>query len=468
MVIRRRSDPNGKSRTRGADRSASSRWTPPLCANASSAPSVGSPTQRHRPCKASSRASPHSAAARSNGSTSASAPASSGRSDSSSVPPGAQPAFVAVRLRVNVRASRAVIWFVVIVPVLSEQITVVAPSVSTDSRCLTSAPRCAILVALIASESVSVGSSPSGTSATITPIPNKKPLRVGVPSPSATPKKATPAPIAKAAINRTARSRSTRSGVGRRWTSPVRRAMSPSRVRAPVATTTARAAPDVTYVPAKTSPGAASGSSPGSAHASAVRDIGTDSPVSVDSSTRSASACVTRASAEIRSPSTSTTTSPRTSSPAGIDTRRPSRRTVASTVSSSRSALVACSARSSCANEKTPFKTTTIAIAIASCGISPTNASTAATHSSSAKKCVSCASSRESELGPSGSGIAVRPVGREQSGGLVAVQPFGPRSHRAKDLVGGQRRETDDLALDVRRDGHPNPLLAPSMARAAA
>jgi hypothetical protein len=80
--------------------------------------------------------------------------------------------------------ARAVISLAVIVPVLSEKITVAAPRVSTDSSLRTSAPRLAILVALMDSDSDRVGSRPSGTSATMTPTANRNPS----PSSSETPK----------------------------------------------------------------------------------------------------------------------------------------------------------------------------------------------------------------------------------------------------------------------------------------
>ena len=73
--MRRRTESKGYSRTLGVRRSASSRSTPPLRANNCSAPSVGSPTQRHRPSDRSTRALPHNAAARRSGSTSSSASA---------------------------------------------------------------------------------------------------------------------------------------------------------------------------------------------------------------------------------------------------------------------------------------------------------------------------------------------------------------------------------------------------------
>jgi hypothetical protein len=57
------------------------------------------------------------------------------------------------------------------VPVLSVQITVAAPSASTEGRCRTRALRRAMRCAAMASESVTVGSNPSGTFATMIPMP---------------------------------------------------------------------------------------------------------------------------------------------------------------------------------------------------------------------------------------------------------------------------------------------------------
>ncbi len=62
------------------------------------------------------------------------------------------------------------ILFWVRVPVLSVQITVVEPSVSTDSSCLIRALREAILLEARLSARVTVGKRPSGTFATIIPI----------------------------------------------------------------------------------------------------------------------------------------------------------------------------------------------------------------------------------------------------------------------------------------------------------
>ena len=59
--------------------------------------------------------------------------------------------------------------FWVNVPVLSEQMTEVAPKVSTEDNFLTKAFDLAIRCTAIAKESVTVGSKPSGIKATIIP-----------------------------------------------------------------------------------------------------------------------------------------------------------------------------------------------------------------------------------------------------------------------------------------------------------
>jgi hypothetical protein len=64
----------------------------------------------------------------------------------------------------------AVIWFIVRVPVLSEQMQVVEPRVSMDSKFLTRTIFAAILFAARAITIVTVISRPSGTFATTIPI----------------------------------------------------------------------------------------------------------------------------------------------------------------------------------------------------------------------------------------------------------------------------------------------------------
>jgi len=64
---------------------------------------------------------------------------------------------------------------------LSLQITVVEPSASTAGRWRTSALRLAIRCVAMASDKVTVGSSPSGTLATMMPIANSRFSQAGSP-----------------------------------------------------------------------------------------------------------------------------------------------------------------------------------------------------------------------------------------------------------------------------------------------
>ena len=127
---------NGTSPTRGCSRRVSSTSRPPFAASTTSAPSVGSPM--HAPSRIT--ASFASAIGSMNGS-----------SDWSSTPRRAADAQDAAGRRVALAVDavatarrrtswRAVIWLSVSVPVLSEQIADVEPSVSTDRSRLTIAP----------------------------------------------------------------------------------------------------------------------------------------------------------------------------------------------------------------------------------------------------------------------------------------------------------------------------------------
>ncbi len=276
----------------------------------------------------------------------------------------------------GVQIDTTFIWFSVSVPVLSVQMKVVAPSVSTDSSRRTRAFCPAIRCAPMASDRVTVGSSPSGTSATVTPIPKMNPSEAGTPRASIRAKNPTPTAPAMIAIIRTRCAMSRSSGVAGRgcWVSL---AIPPSRVRAPVAATCAVTRPWTRKQPAKTS-------SP------AVASRGALSPVSVEVSTRADWASRHVMSAVIRSPATSMTTSPGTIRSAVTCCSWPSRRTVAYTGSRSRRPAAACSARFSCTNANTPLTSTTATMAAPRAGIPPTSARAAATQSSSAKKCTNC------------------------------------------------------------------------------
>ena len=100
-----------------------------------------------------------------------------------------------------------------------------------------------------------------------------------------------------------------------------RAAMRPSSVRMPVATTMTLASPPVQVVPLKTRSLAWSSGTPESAQ-SALRPAGTDSPVRVEVSTSIVPDSI-RASAEIRSPSSISSTSPGTSWTASTVTGAP-------------------------------------------------------------------------------------------------------------------------------------------------
>ena len=120
----------------------------------------------------------------------------------------------------GVKTSTAFIRFWVSVPVLSVQMKVVEPRVSTASRLRTSALRAAIRCAPMARDSVTVGSRPSGTSATVTPMANRKASRQEMPTKQGKKKNSTPMPRAIAAVTRTIRRSSSASGVGGASTSP--------------------------------------------------------------------------------------------------------------------------------------------------------------------------------------------------------------------------------------------------------
>ena len=233
----------------------------------------------------------------------------------------------------GVQTSTAFIRFWVSVPVLSVQMKVVEPRVSTASRFRTSALRCAIRCAPTARDSVTVGSRPSGTSATITPMANRNASRQEMPTKRESTKNSTPMPRAIAAVMRTIRCSSSASGLGGASTLPVRAAISASLVFPPVPATTPSAWPLTRKVPPKTV-------SPGILVSASL------SPVSIDSSTEQPAATASRRSAGTRSPATSRTASSGTSSVVWTLMTRLSRRTETMAGSSSRSLEAACWARS--------------------------------------------------------------------------------------------------------------------------
>ena len=206
--------------------------------------------------------------------------------------------------------------------------TEVDPSVSTALSLLTSAPWRASPATPTASASVSVGSRPSGTFATINPTVKRRASSSGSPAASQPiGRNASPAPTATRAINHATRRTWASSGLSSTPTRSDSAAIRPSSVCIPVANTSASASPPTHDVPLKTS-SRASSSGPVASAKSAERRTGCDSPVSVDRSTSTAPES-RRASAEIRSPSASRSTSPGTRADATTSWRLPSRRTLA-------------------------------------------------------------------------------------------------------------------------------------------
>ena len=300
------------------------------------------------------------------------------------------------------------ILFSVRVPVLSVQITVVEPRVSTAESRLTSAPLRAISRTPTARASVIVGSSPSGTLATSSPI--AKLTAALTLSPAARPigRNAMPAPIATRPISRATRLTWCSSGLSSRPVRWLSEAMRPSSVPMPVAVTRARASPAVHSVPLNTTSRACSNGTVTSA-APAEQVTGTDSPVSVDMST-STVPLSSRASAQIRSPSSISSTSPGTSERASMSCGAPSRSTRARSGRKAARASTARSACSSCAKENAAFRKITAAIAIASRGVPLAQASTAASASSSASGWVNCPASSPGQVRPPRLASSLGPV----------------------------------------------------------
>ncbi len=121
---------------------------------------------------------------------------------------------------------------------------------------------------------------------------------------------------------------------------------------------------------------------------SAERSAGADSPVSVERSTSTAPE-IRRMSAAMRSPSSTTTMSPGTSSAAAIDDGSGPRSTVTRWGRNCASASTARSACISCTNANSALSAITSSTAIATVRLPTANESAAASHSSSASGCVS-------------------------------------------------------------------------------
>ncbi len=310
----------------------------------------------------------------------------------------------------DTQTKRAVIRFCVSVPVLSVQITVVAPSVSTEDSRFTRHRWRAMRCTPSASARVSVGSSPSGTLATITPRANKNPSATGS-TPAVTPstKNPTPKETARTVTIRVTRPISRWRGLGSSTTAWVRWAIVPISVRMPVARTTRRPLPATTPVPANTSScRSGRGTLARLFPTAASLKTGFGSPVSALWSTRSPAADRSWPSAGTWSPSSSRTRSPGTSAVADRRISPPSRSAVISRGSISWSASTARSARYSWKKLNTPLTTITAKMAQPSSRIPAKKAKAPATQSRTAKKLQNCSRKRPKQRPASD---ALEPVG---------------------------------------------------------
>ena len=228
----------------------------------------------------------------------------------------------------------------VIVPVLSVQITETDPSVSAAIRRRVSALWRDMRRIPIASTIVTEIPSPSGIAATASatdvwnissdPRPNRTP----------TPNIRTTRTMTATDSHFARRFSSICSGVSRSSVSATSRAIPPSSVRAPVATTTPTPRPATTDVPANSMFDRSAIAAPGMSGPVPFA-IDADSPVSDASFASHATLSITRMSAAILSPAVTTTMSPATISSAGIVASIPSRRTTTVARTSDRSRSIA-------------------------------------------------------------------------------------------------------------------------------
>ena len=270
--------------------------TPSTPAALSRAVSVGSPTY---PSSGPWRASLHSAPATRTSWAS--------RRASGSPPPVAPGTWAPAAVTTFCTVCR----FMVSVPVLSVQMVVVLPRVSTAGRRRTMAPRRAIRVTPIARVMVTTAGRPSGMAATARATAAVTICTSGCPRKSPTTTATAARPRMPAVSTRPKPARLRVSGVVSGSALPMSPCTRPSSVSMPWATTTPRAPPRVTNVPdqamfARSARSVSSGSS------SSALLAGSDSPVRVDSSTDSSSTWARRRSAGTRSPSASRTRSPGT------------------------------------------------------------------------------------------------------------------------------------------------------------
>ena len=271
-----------------------------------------------------------------------------------------------------------VILFSVRVPVLSEQITVTEPSVSTAGNLRISALRRSMRCDPIANVKVTTAGSPSGMTATATLIAVRTRSDADSPPivPISTTSAATATPTSASCLP--TRSRRTCNGVSSTCTFCSSVAIRPNSVLIPVATTTPTPRPAATWVPLKARHRRSPSATLSPLMASVCLSTGSDSPVNAASSIRKLATSIRRRSAGTTVPASRPTTSPGTNSPAATSTSRPSRRTLTTGTDILRRAAIACSARYSWKKPSSVNKTTIAPIAPASRYLPNSSESTAA------------------------------------------------------------------------------------------
>ena len=257
-------------------------------------------------------------------------------------------------------------------PVLSEQMTVVDPSVSTEASRFMIALRLASRPTPIARVTVTTAGRPSGMAATASATELISASLTASPSMRGACTSATTntAATATRAINASRLPSAwicSCNGVGFSSAAPSRPARRPTSVDMPVSVTTNSARPRTSVVfmnPTLTR--SARATSPVAASASSCLSTGTDSPVSIDSSTEVAAVSTNRPSAGTRSPASNSTTSPGTRSAVGTSCTSPPRRTRTMDSSMPLSAASALSARFSWTKPMIALMSSTIPMTIGS------------------------------------------------------------------------------------------------------
>ena len=259
-----------------------------------------------------------------------------------------------------VNISLTVISALVSVPVLSVQMTLVEPSVSTPISFLMRAFSLAMRCTPMARATDRVAGRPSGTSATMTPSANSSAgtapnLKIS----SAAKNRAMPQMTAMIETVRAIVSISRCNGDFSSDTPLVSVKMWPNSVLSPVAKTTAWPVPEATLVPMNTRLGMLMVASSSSTMGSEVLRTASDSPVRAMLMVDISYWRMSRASAEMLSPSSSCTRSPGTRSATATIVTSPSRTTLALAGTIFCRASVAFSARYSWKKPMVAFNSTT-------------------------------------------------------------------------------------------------------------